>query len=65
MFSKTHWKAPVMGSFYSKIAGLELHLKVTLSQLFSGEFCQILHDQFFTEHLWATPSVIQQSVKSI
>ena len=46
------WKAPVMGSFYSKIVGLSLWLqwKRIMPQLFSGKFSQILHCDFFTEH---------------
>ena len=28
----------------------------TLAQVFSCEFCEILKNSFFTEHLWATGS---------
>ena len=30
--------------------------KETLAQVFSGEFCKISKNTFFTEHLWATAS---------
>ena len=30
----------------------------TLAQLFSGEFCEIAKNTFFTEHLWATVSML-------
>ena len=31
--------------------------KETLTLVFSGEFCEISKNTFFTEHLWATASV--------
>ena len=34
--------------------------KETLAQVFYCEFCQISKNTFFTEHLWATASVIPQ-----
>ena len=34
--------------------------KETLAQLFSCEFCEISKNTFFTEHLWATASLLQQ-----
>ena len=30
--------------------------KETLAQVFSGEFCEIFKNTFFTEHLWRTAS---------
>ena len=33
-------------------------LKETLAQVFSCEFCEISTNTFFTEHLWATASVL-------
>ena len=30
----------------------------TLAQVFSGEFCKIYKNTFFTEHLWATASIM-------
>ena len=32
--------------------------KETLAQVFSSEFCEISKNTFFTEHLWATVSVL-------
>ena len=34
--------------------------KETLAQVFSCEFCKISKNTFFTEHLWATASVIAE-----
>ena len=32
----------------------------TLAQVFSCEFCQISNNTFFTEHLWATASILRE-----
>ena len=39
--------------FLLKLQGsaLQLHLKKTLAQMFSCEFCEIFKNTFFTEHL--------------
>ena len=34
--------------------------KETLAQVFSCEFCQISKNTFFTEHLWATASILRE-----
>ena len=34
--------------------------KGTLAQVFSCEFCQISKNIFFTEHLWATASILRE-----
>ena len=36
--------------------------KETLSQVFSCKFCEISRNTFFTEHLWATVSVVMDEV---
>ena len=43
-----------------RVAGLQLSLKETLAQVFSGEFCEISRNSFFTEHLWTTASDLQK-----
>ena len=60
------WKAPVMGSFYSKIVGLSLWLqwKSIMSQLFSGKFSQILHCDFL-QNTSAEGVVKRCSVKKV
>ena len=35
-------------------------LKRRLAQVFSCEFCQISKNTFFTEHLWATASILRE-----
>ena len=40
--------------FFNKVAGLRK--KKTLTRVFSCEFCEILNNTFFTEHLWTTAS---------
>ena len=37
--------------------------KETLAQVFSREFCEISKNIFFTEHLWATASVIRTGLR--
>ena len=50
--------------FFNKVAGLrvsglQLFIKIeTLAQVFSGEFCEISKNTFFTEHLWAAVSML-------
>ena len=39
--------------------------KETLAQVFSGEFCEISKNTFFTEHLWATASVINHVIHHV
>ena len=36
----------------------------TLAQVFSCEFCEISKSTFFTEHVWATASVVSQNFKT-
>ena len=40
-------------------------LKKTVAQVFSGEFCEISTNNFFTEHLRATASGIYQKCLSV
>ena len=35
----------------------DLAQKETLAQVLSGEFCEIFHNTFFTEHLRTTASI--------
>ena len=46
--------------FFHKVAGAACSFikKETLAQVFSCEFCEISKNTFFTEHLWATASVL-------
>ena len=39
-------------------------LKRRLAQVFSCEFCQISKNTFFTEHLWATASILREGRRS-
>ena len=41
---------------------MRLYKKKTLAQVFSSEFCEISKNTFFTEHLWATTSVVYISL---
>ena len=55
-------RAGVLRNF-SKFTGKRLFQslsikKDTLAQAFSGEFCEISKNNFFTEHVWATASVL-------
>ena len=44
---------------YVKVSFLiKLTKKETLAHMFSCEFCEISKNTFFTEHLWATASVL-------
>ena len=60
-FRKIHRKTPAPGSLsLIKLQALPATLlkKETLAQVFSCEFCEISKNTFFTEHLWATASVL-------
>ena len=52
-FTNSQEKACTRVIFLNKVAGLQ-----TLVQVLSCEFHEISKDTFFTEHLWATASVI-------
>ena len=43
-------------SFWIKLQAWNFIKKETLAQVFSGEFCEISKNTFFTEHLWTTAS---------
>ena len=60
-FTKFTGKGLYQSHFLSKVAGLQAYnfiKKETLVQVFSCEFSEISKNTFFTEHLWATASVI-------
>ena len=42
---------------------LQAFKKEALAQVFSCEFCEISKNTFFTEHLWATASVLPTLLK--
>ena len=57
-FAKFTGKHLCQSFFFNKVAGLKPNIKKeTLAQVFSGEFCEISKNIFFTEHLFATASV--------
>ena len=37
--------------------GLQLYQKETPTQVFSGDYCEIFKNIFFTKHLWTTASL--------
>ena len=52
-----------MESHFNKVASLYLAISLkerTPTQMFSGEFCEIIKRPFFTEHLQATISVLRK-----
>ena len=61
-FSKFTGKHLCLSLFFNKVAGLRQ--KETLAQVFFCEFCKISQNTFFTEHLWATTSVLDNSHNS-
>ena len=44
----------------TEVFSLFLHFfeKQALAQMFTFEFCEISNSTFFTEHLWATASIV-------
>ena len=44
-------------SLYFRPEACNFIKKETLTHMFSGEFCEIFKNTFFTEHLWKTASV--------
>ena len=56
-FTKLTGKHLCNSLLFNKVAGPRLIKKETLVQVFSCKFCEISNNTFFTEHLWATPSV--------
>ena len=60
---KIHKKTPVLESHFNKVTGLypATSLKErTPTQVFSGEFCEILKTSFLQKHLQATTSVLRK-----
>ena len=51
-------------SFLIKMQACNFIRKETLTQAFSGEFCEISENTFFAEHVWSTASTIH-SVSSL
>ena len=62
-FTKFTGKHLCQSLYFNKVAGLRPEacnfIKIeTLAQVFSCEFCEISNNTFFTEHVWATASVL-------
>ena len=57
-FTKFTGKRLCQSLFFNKVAGAACIFikKGTLAQAFSCEFCEILKNTFFTEHVWVTAS---------
>ena len=53
--------------FFNKVIGLmqacNFIKKESLAQVFFCEFCDISENTFFTEHLWATASVLKNFLR--
>ena len=45
---------------FKRLRPATLLKKETLALVFSCEFCQISRNTFFTEHLWATASILRE-----
>ena len=54
-FAKLTGKQQCQGLFFNEVA----IKKESLALLLSCEFCEISKNTFFTEHLWATASVLK------
>ena len=52
LFKKRLWHRPQICNFIKK---------ETQAQVFFCEFCEIIKNTFFTEHLWATASLYQST----
>ena len=58
-------KIPVPEALFDKVTGLRLATllkKEILAQVFSCEFCEISKNTLFTEHLWASTSVLRKNL---
>ena len=45
-------KTPVLESLLNKVAGLKFFIIKRLQHMFSGAYCEIFKNSFFTEQFW-------------
>ena len=59
-YRSSHQRCSVRKGVLRNFAKFTGKQKQTLAQVFSCEFCEISKSTFFTEHLWATASILPQ-----